>query len=39
MTLAFVIAGACDIVTGLALRPARPARRLILHCRLVHEGG
>jgi hypothetical protein len=30
MTLAFVIAGACDIVTGLALRPARTAGRLIL---------
>ena len=30
MTLAFVLAGACDIVTGLALRPARMAGRLIL---------
>ena len=30
MTLAFAIAGASDIVTGLALRPARPAGRLIL---------
>ena len=30
MTLAFALAGACEIVTGLALRPARPAGRLIL---------
>ena len=30
MTLAFAVAGACEIVTGLALRPARPAGRLIL---------
>jgi len=30
MTLAFALAGACDIVTGLALRPARAAGRLIL---------
>jgi hypothetical protein len=30
MTLAFVMAGACEIVTGLALRPARMAGRLIL---------
>jgi hypothetical membrane protein len=30
MTLAFTIAGACEIVTALALRPARPAGRLIL---------
>jgi Protein of unknown function (DUF998) len=30
MTLAFAMAGACEIVTGLALRPARPAGRLIL---------
>lgn len=30
MTLAFAIAGACEIVTGLALRSARAAGRLIL---------
>lgn len=30
MTLAFALAGACEIVTGLALRPARMAGRLIL---------
>ena len=30
MTLAFALAGACEIVTGLALRPARTAGRLIL---------
>jgi hypothetical protein len=30
MTLAFAMAGACEIVTGLALRPARTAGRLIL---------
>jgi hypothetical membrane protein len=30
MTLAFVMAGACEIVTALALRPARTAGRLIL---------
>jgi hypothetical protein len=30
MTLAFALAGACEIMTGLALRPARPAGRLIL---------
>lgn len=30
MTLAFAVAGACEIVTGLALRAARPAGRLIL---------
>jgi Protein of unknown function (DUF998) len=30
MTLAFALAGACEIVTGLALRPARPAGRLVL---------
>jgi hypothetical protein len=30
MTLAFAIAGACEVVTGLALRPARTAGRLIL---------
>ena len=30
MTLAFVIVGACDVVTGLALRPAAPPGRLIL---------
>lgn len=30
MTLAFAMAGACEIVTGLALRPARMAGRLIL---------
>jgi hypothetical protein len=30
MTLAFAAAGACEIVTGLALRPAAPAGRLIL---------
>jgi hypothetical protein len=30
MTLIFAVAGACDIVTGLALRPARTAGRLIL---------
>lgn len=30
MTLVFVAAGVCDIVTGLALRPARAAGRLLL---------
>jgi hypothetical membrane protein len=30
MTLAFALAGACEIVTGLALRPARMAGRLVL---------
>ena len=30
MTLAFVIVGACDVVTALALRPAAPPGRLIL---------
>jgi hypothetical membrane protein len=30
MTLAFAMTGACDIVTGLALRPARTTGRLIL---------
>lgn len=30
MTLVFVVAGVCDIVTGLALRPAHMAGRLIL---------
>ena len=30
MTLAFAMTGACYIVTGLALRPARPTGRLIL---------
>jgi hypothetical protein len=30
MTAAFAMAGACEIVTGLALRPARMAGRLIL---------
>jgi hypothetical protein len=30
MTLAFALVGACDIVTGLALRQARMAGRLIL---------
>jgi Protein of unknown function (DUF998) len=30
MTLAFALAGACEIVTGLAPRPARPAGRLVL---------
>lgn len=30
MTLAFVLAGACEIVTGLALRPARMTGRMIL---------
>jgi hypothetical protein len=30
MTLAFAVAGACEIVTALALRPARTAGRLIL---------
>lgn len=30
MTLAFVLAAACEVVTGLALRPARMAGRLIL---------
>ena len=30
MTLAFVLAGACEVVTGLALRPARMAGRVIL---------
>jgi Protein of unknown function (DUF998) len=30
MTLAFVLVGACDVVTGLALRPARAPGRVIL---------
>ena len=30
MTLAFVVVGACDFLTGLALRPARAPGRLIL---------
>ena len=30
MTLAFVIVGACDVLTALALRPAAPPGRLIL---------
>jgi hypothetical protein len=30
MTLAFAVAGACEIMTGLALRPARAAGRLTL---------
>jgi hypothetical protein len=30
MTLTFLIAGACEVMTGLALRPAAPAGRLIL---------
>jgi len=30
MTLAFAMVGACEIVTGLALRPARTAGRLVL---------
>ncbi len=30
MTLTFLVVGACDFVTGLALRPARAAGRLIL---------
>ena len=30
MTLTFQVVGACDVVTGLALRPARAPRRLIL---------
>jgi hypothetical protein len=30
MTLTFVVVGACDVVTGLALRPARVPGRLIL---------
>ncbi len=30
MTLTFVVVGACDVVTGLALRPARAPGRLIL---------
>jgi len=30
MTLVFLVVGACDAVTGLALRPAAPAGRLIL---------
>lgn len=30
MTLAFVLAGVCEIITGLALRPARMAGRAIL---------
>jgi hypothetical protein len=30
MTLAFALAGGCEIVTGLALRPARTAGRLVL---------
>jgi hypothetical protein len=30
MTLAFALAGACEVVTGVALRPARAAGRLIL---------
>jgi hypothetical protein len=30
MTLTFVVVGICDVVTGLALRPARAPGRLIL---------
>jgi hypothetical membrane protein len=30
MTLVFVVVGACDVVTGMALRPAASAGRLIL---------
>jgi hypothetical protein len=30
MTLTFLVVGACDVVTGLALRPARALGRLIL---------
>jgi Protein of unknown function (DUF998) len=30
MTLTFVLVGACDVITGLALRPARAPGRLIL---------
>ena len=30
MTLAFALAGACEVITGLALRPAGPPGRLIL---------
>jgi Protein of unknown function (DUF998) len=30
MTLAFITAGACEVVTALALRPARAAGRLLL---------
>ena len=30
MTLAFVVSGACEVITGLALRPAASAGRLIL---------
>src|SRR5215467_901113 len=30
MTLTFLVVGACDVVTGLALRPARVPGRLIL---------
>jgi hypothetical protein len=30
MTLVFMVAGVCDVITGLALRPAAPAGRLIL---------
>jgi hypothetical membrane protein len=30
MTLAFVVVGLCDVVTGLALRPARAPGRLVL---------
>lgn len=30
MTLVFVVVGVCDVITGLALRPAAPAGRLIL---------
>ena len=30
MTFAFLIAGACEVATGLALRPATPAGRLVL---------
>ena len=30
MTLAFVVSGACEVITGLALRPAAAAGRLIL---------
>jgi hypothetical protein len=30
MTLTFLLVGACDVVTGLALRPARAAGRVIL---------
>ena len=32
MTVTFLVVGACDAITGLALRPARTPGRLILMC-------